>query len=63
MGFTGVTGTPVFEYVGQFSLEVIGTATGREYRFDRSGARVEVDVRDQPYVALVPNVRRVVVSR
>jgi len=58
-----VSGAPIFEYVGMRSLAVIGTATGREYRFNRSGARVEVDSRDQPYVALVPNLRRVTVNR
>ncbi|HSF39977.1 MAG TPA: hypothetical protein VLT87_09310 [Thermoanaerobaculia bacterium] len=45
MGTTGLTGT--------------GPFTGRRYRFDGPGARVEVDARDAPSMAGVPNLRRV----
>jgi hypothetical protein len=57
-GFAGVGGqTTIFEYIGATSLKVVGSVTGREYRFDRNGARVEIDARDQASVAQAPNLR------
>jgi hypothetical protein len=61
--FAGVSGVPIFEYVGATSLTVIGSGTGREYRFERGGARVEIDGRDQVSVARVPNLRRIIINR
>jgi hypothetical protein len=59
-GFAGVSGqTPIFEYIGATALKVMGPVTGREYRFDRPGARVEVDANDQASLARVPNLRRI----
>jgi len=52
--YTGAT----FEYVGRTGLTVRGPVTGRQYRFDRPGSRVEVDPRDRPSVAAVPMLRR-----
>jgi hypothetical protein len=40
-------------------MTVTGAATGRTYRFDRPGARAEVDPRDQESVARVPHLRRI----
>lgn len=55
-----VSGTkPLFQYTGLTSMTVTGAATGRTYRFDRPGARAEVDPRDQESVARVPNLRRI----
>lgn len=48
-----------FEYVGGTGLTVRGPVTGRQYRFDRPGARVEVDPRDRASVAAVPVLRAV----
>lgn len=47
-----------FEYVGRSGLTVIGGATGRRYRFERPGARVVVDPRDRPSLAVVPSLRQ-----
>jgi hypothetical protein len=47
-----------FEYVGQTGMTVIGGATGKAYRFDRPGSRVMVDLRDEPSLFAVPNLRR-----
>jgi hypothetical protein len=47
-----------FEYMGRTGMTVIGRATGKQYRFDRPGARLEVDLRDRSSMAAVPNVRQ-----
>jgi len=39
-------------------MTVTGSVTGRRYRFGATGARVEVDSRDGPSLAGVPNLRR-----
>ena len=49
----------LFEYVGSTGLTATGPFTGRRYRFDGTGARVEVDARDVPSLMGVPNLRRV----
>jgi hypothetical protein len=49
-----------FEYVGRSGLTVVGPATGRRYRFDRPGARLEVDLKDRRSLAGVPHLRQVV---
>jgi hypothetical protein len=62
-GFAGVSGgEPILEYIGATSLIVVGAVTGREYRFDRPGARVKVDARDQASVAQAPNLRRIMLA-
>ena len=48
-----------FEYVGNTALTVLGSATNKKYRFNGSGSRVEVDPRDRPSLAKVPNLREV----
>ena len=49
-----------FEYVGRTGLTVIGPASGRRYRFERPGARLEVDLKDRRSLAQVPHLRQVV---
>jgi hypothetical protein len=48
--------TPVFEYVGATALTLVSPVTRKTYRFEQTGARVEIDVRDRSWVAFVPNV-------
>ncbi len=55
MRYPGTT----FEYVGLTGLTVAGPVTGRVYRFDRPGARVEVDPRDRPSIAAIPVLRQI----
>lgn len=54
-----LTRTVGFEYVGETALSVLGPITRIHYRFGATGARVEVEHRDAPYVSGVPNLRRV----
>jgi hypothetical protein len=49
-----------FEYTGRTAMSVIGPATGRRYRFELPGARLEVDLRDRAALTQVPNVKQVV---
>lgn len=51
-----------FEYVGRTALAVSGPVTGRQYRFDRPGARLEVDPRDSASVGAIPVLKRVMAS-
>lgn len=53
-----VTQAVGFEYVGDTALSVLGPITRRQYRFPHTGARLEVDCRDAPYLTGVPNLRR-----
>lgn len=47
--------TPVhFQYIGKKKLTVIGRETHRLYRFDRPGAVVALDKRDQHALEAVP---------
>jgi hypothetical protein len=48
----------LFVYDGVAGLIVTGRATGRRYRFGERGARVRVDARDAPSLALTPKLRR-----
>jgi hypothetical protein len=50
---------PVFEYVGATALTVVSPLTRKTYRFERPGARLEIDARDRACVAFVPNLARV----
>lgn len=47
-----------FEYIGSSGLTVMGPVTGRQYRFDRPGARVSVDPRDRASIAAIPLLRQ-----
>jgi hypothetical protein len=50
--------TPRFEYTGRTALSVVSPTTGKSYRFERSGARVEADPRDRGLLASVPSLRQ-----
>ena len=47
----------VFEYTGATALTATGPVSGRRYRFERPGARLQVDPRDRPGLAQVPSLR------
>ncbi len=49
----------VFEYSGQQPAIVVGPVSGNRYRFDRAGARVEVDPRDRRSLAVTPRLRQI----
>jgi hypothetical protein len=57
----GEAGLPavLFEYFGATGMTVVGPVTGRSYRFDRKGARVEVDPGDRARLFSVPNLREI----
>jgi hypothetical protein len=48
-----------FEYIGPTALTAVGRATGKQYRFDRPGARVAVEPVDEASLRGVPSLRRV----
>lgn len=50
--------TATFEYAGATGLTATGAITGRRYRFEHTGAVVDVDLRDAPSLAGVPGLRR-----
>jgi hypothetical protein len=47
-----------FVYIGGTGVTVRGPVSGREYRFDRPGARVEVDPRDRVLLASLRQLRQ-----
>ena len=47
-----------FEYLGEAPVTLASPATGRTYRFERKGDRVEIDLRDRPWLASQPNLRQ-----
>ena len=59
----GAAATPspvvLVEYTGTTGMTVIGSATGRTYRFRGPGARVQIDALDLRSLAGVPNLIRV----
>ena len=48
-----------FVYQGDTALTVVGSVTGRRYRFSYAGAELAIDPRDVRSVAGVPVLRRV----
>jgi hypothetical protein len=48
-----------FVYIGNTALTVKGPISGFEYRFDRPGARVEVDWRDRILLASIRQLRQI----
>jgi hypothetical protein len=50
---------PIFEYVGGTGLTVVSPITRKTYRFEKTGDRLAVDIRDRSWVAFVPNLVRV----
>ena len=51
--------TSTFEYIGRTGLTVAGPMSGTRYRFDRPGARLEVDLRDREWLMRVPVLRMI----
>lgn len=50
---------PVFEYAGPTALTVVSPITRKTYRFEHTGARLQVDPRDRSWLAFVPNLKHV----
>jgi hypothetical protein len=48
-----------FQYVGKTALTVVSPLTGKRYRFNQPGERVEVDATDQSWITFVPHLVRV----
>ena len=48
-----------FVYVGNTGMTVLGPVSGREYRFDSPGARIEVDARDRILLASIRQLKQV----
>jgi hypothetical protein len=47
-----------FEYLGEAPVTLESPNTGRRYRFEQRGARLEIDLRDRPWLAAQPNLRQ-----
>lgn len=47
-----------FEYTGKTGMTVVGSWTGRSYRFSKPGARVPINASDVGSLAGIPNLRR-----
>jgi hypothetical protein len=50
-----------FEYYGKTGMTVWGQSTGKRYRFDGPGSRVIIDPRDRPSLAIVPQLKQVMI--
>lgn len=50
---------PTFQYTGGTGLTVVGSATGRQYRFPGPGSQIEVDPRDRASLATINLLRQV----
>lgn len=48
----------VYQYTGSTGMTVLGSASGKIYRFDRPGTRVQIDPRDVAAMAGLPDLRR-----
>lgn len=46
-----------YQYLGRTALTAVSPATGRQYRFDRPGAVLQVDARDRHWIERLPNIR------
>ncbi len=53
------SGPAWFEYIGRTAVTVTGTATGRTYRFDGPGARLEAHPADRAALYQIPVLRQV----
>ena len=58
-GYAAPPARVLFEYSGRAPLIVIGPVSGRRYRFDGHGSRIEVDPRDRRSVAVTPGLRQI----
>jgi hypothetical protein len=48
----------LFEYTGPAAMTVAGPMSGARYHFESPGAKVQIDMRDAPSMAALPNLRR-----
>jgi hypothetical protein len=48
----------IYEYTGPTAMTVAGPMSGARYRFDYPGAKVQLDMRDAPFMRALPNLRR-----
>jgi len=48
-----------FVYIGNTAITVTGPISGLDYRFERPGARVEVDWRDRILLASIRQLRQI----
>ncbi len=46
------------EHLGETGMTVVGTVSGKRYRFNHPRAVVEIDARDRPSLAAVPKLRQ-----
>jgi hypothetical protein len=58
-GTASISGGSRFQYVGKTALTVVSPLTGKKYRFNQPGERIEVDARDQSWITFVPHLVRV----
>jgi len=56
-GFASAVSVIMFEYLGDEPVSIRGAVSGRLYRFARRGDRREVDARDRPGLAGMPQLR------
>jgi len=54
-----ISSAALYEYTGATGMTVMGPISGARYRFDRPGAKVQIDGRDVSSLAGLPNLRRV----
>jgi hypothetical protein len=54
------SGMVMYEYTGPTAMTVAGPMSGTRYRFDSPGAKVEIDMRDAPFMGALPNLQRLV---
>lgn len=47
-----------FEYLGVAPVTLVSPNSGRRYRFEHKGTRVEIDLQDRPWLASQPNLRQ-----
>lgn len=48
----------LYQYTGPTSMMVAGRMSGAKYQFAGPGAKVQIDLRDAPSLAALPNLRR-----
>jgi hypothetical protein len=48
----------LYQYTGPTAITVAGRMSGAKYRFAGPGAKVQIDMRDAPSLAALPNLRR-----
>jgi hypothetical protein len=54
-----VSHSALYEYTGATGMTVTGSGSGMKYRFSQPGSKVQIDPRDVPSMAGLPNLRRV----